>query len=372
MHSRDVACTDRCCSPLDTRLENYLSRVTRSRWLIPTRVRHAAVLVAVLVAVPTAGCSAHSKLAAPSTRSYSPGELSLLVEPDQGIQPVYALIASARHQIDLTMYELVDTNAQLALELAASRGVAVRVVLDTNRERTANQAAHDELSAMGVSVAWADPRYAATHQKTLIVDRVVAAVMSLNLTSRYYPGTRDFAILDRDPSDVAAIEQVFDADFRHASISPGTGSGLVWSPGRSQPALLSLIDSATTSLLVENEEMALQPVTAALIRAARRGVRVVVVMTDGPQWHAAFKTLVAAHVDVRVYPATAALYIHAKAIVSDGGTASQRVFVGSENFSAASLNHNRELGLLTGDPTMVAGVSATINTDAAGAESWHS
>jgi phosphatidylserine/phosphatidylglycerophosphate/cardiolipin synthase-like enzyme len=93
------------------------------------------------------------------------GQLSLLVEPDQGIEPIYALIASAHKSIDLTMYELVDTNAELALELAASRGVMVRVLLDVNREKSANQAAYDELSDMKVHVAWADPRYAATHQR---------------------------------------------------------------------------------------------------------------------------------------------------------------------------------------------------------------
>ena len=146
----------------------------------------------------------------------TPGQLSLLVEPDQGMAPIYALIASARKSIDLTMYELVDTGADLALELAAGRGVNVRVLLDVNREKAANQAAFTELTDMRVHVAWADTRYAATHQKTLVVDGSVAAVMTLNMTSRYYSSTRDFAVVDRNPRDVAAIEQVFNADFTHA------------------------------------------------------------------------------------------------------------------------------------------------------------
>ena len=146
----------------------------------------------------------------------TPGQLSLLVEPDQGMAPIYALIASARKSIDLTMYELVDTDADLALELAAGRGVNVRVLLDVNREKAANQAAFTELTDMRVHVAWADTRYAATHQKTLVVDGSVAAMMTLNMTSRYYSSTRDFAVVDRNPRDVAAIEQVFNADFTHA------------------------------------------------------------------------------------------------------------------------------------------------------------
>jgi len=302
--------------------------------------------------------------------AYAAGDLSLLVEPDQGLAPIYALMASARRSIDLTMYELVDTDAELALEQAASRGVVVRVLLDTNRERAANQAAYTELTDLGVRVAWADARYAATHQKTLVVDGSVAVVMSLNLTRRFYSDTRDFAVLDRNPADVAAIESVFDADYRHAKVASAAGTGLIWSPRQSGPALLALIDGATSSLLVENEELAYPAVTAALSRAARRGVHVVVVMTDATQWHQAFATLVAAGVAVRVIAQKAPLYIHAKVVVADIGTPQQRAFTGSENFSAASLNHNRELGVQTADRAVVTGLAAVIEGDAAGAATW--
>lgn len=302
--------------------------------------------------------------------AYAAGDLSLLVEPDQGLTPIYALMASAHRSIDLTMYELVDTDAELALEQAAGRGVAVRVLLDTNRERTANQAAYTELTDMGVRVTWADARYAATHQKTLVVDDSVAAVMSLNLTSRFYPDTRDFAVLDRNPADVAAIASVFDADFRNAKVASTAGTGLIWSPRQSGPALLALIDGATSSLLVENEELAYPAITAALSRAARRGVRVVVVMTDATQWHDAFAKLIAAGVAVRIYAQQAPLYIHAKVVVADIGTPRQRAFMGSENFSAASLNHNRELGVQTADRTVVTGLATVIEGDATGAATW--
>jgi phosphatidylserine/phosphatidylglycerophosphate/cardiolipin synthase-like enzyme len=311
-----------------------------------------------------------STTASRTTTGAAAGQLSLVAEPDQGLAPIYALIASAHRSIDLTMYELVDTDAELALELAAGRGVNVRVLLDVNREKSANLAAFTELTDMRVHVAWADPRYAATHQKTLVVDDSVAAVMTLNMTSRYYSSTRDFAVIDRNSSDVAAIEQVFNADFAHQSTTPRAANDLVWSPKQSEPALLSLIGSATSSLLVENEEMADKTVTAALVSAARRGVRVVVVMTDQTDWHSAFDTLVAAHAVIRVYAANASLYIHAKVVVADAGTPHQRAFVGSENFSNASLNRNRELGIETSDPAIVTGLTATLNSDAAGAEAW--
>jgi cardiolipin synthase len=354
--------------------------------------RRGACAALLVLAVSLAGCRAASTAAPLATTSASPtssgltssgptasgptapsatnGQLGLLVEPDQGMASIYALIASAHTSIDLTMYELVDTDAELALELAAGRGVNVRVVLDVNREKAANQAAFTELADMRVHVAWANTRYEATHQKTLVVDDSVAAVMTLNMTSRYYSSTRDFAVIDRNRRDVAAIEQVFNADFTHARITASPATDLVWSPNQSQPALLALINSATSSLLIENEEMADKPVTAALVSAAHRGVRVVVVMTDQTDWHSAFASLVAAHAVVRTYAANASLYIHAKVVVADAGTPHQRAFVGSENFSNASLNSNRELGVETADPTIVAGLTSTLNSDAAGAQLW--
>jgi cardiolipin synthase len=301
------------------------------------------------------------------------GALSLLTEPDQGLAPVYALITTARRSIDLTMYELVDVQAEIALVTAAHRGVDVRIVLDTNRERQANQPAYDLLRAAGAHVVWADSRYEATHEKAMVVDDQLAVVMTLNLTSRYYATTRDFAVLDRDPADVAAIETVFVADYDHAKTTGAAlppGHDLVWSPGPSQQALLALINAAHRTLAVENEELASKPVLAALVAAAHRRVSVTLVMTDQSDWHAGFSTLTQAGAKVEVYAADASLYIHAKVVIADAGQPGGRAFVGSENFSAASLDRNRELGLITADPTVVHALAATLNSDAAGGSVW--
>ncbi len=318
-----------------------------------------------------AGCASQSPVATVPIVAPAPpaGTLSILTEPDQGVEPIYALLASARHSIDLTMYELVDPQAATVLEAAAARGVAVRVILDANREKTANKATFDGLSAHGIQVVWANSRYAATHEKSVVIDNSVAAVMSLNLTARYYNDTRDFAVLDRQLADVKAIEATFEADFKHRRTTPTNGADLVWSPG-AQATLLSLVDSATDTLLVENEEMALPAATAALERAAHRGVHVTVVMTRQADWAPDFNKLAQAHVAVRTYAPSGSIYIHAKAIVVDDGTPRRKAFVGSQNFSSASLNHNRELGLLTADPTVVATLARTIKSDAAGAAPW--
>jgi cardiolipin synthase len=295
------------------------------------------------------------------------GALTLIAEPGQGMAPIYRYLSSPRHSLDMTMYELVDPTAESILVADASRGVTVRVILDGNEERSANTAAYNELDTHGVKVRWASTSYEATHEKAAVIDAgrsdAKALIMTLNLTSRYYPTTRDFAVIDTIPADVSAIETVFDADYAGQAVTPPAGTDLVWSPG-SQPALVSLIDSAHSTLAVENEEMSNPDIVNALLAAAQRGVDVTITMTADSEWDQAFAQLTAAGVHIHLYPdTTTALYIHAKTIVADDHEA----FVGSENFSDASLDYNRELGIITESPTIVSKLATIAAADYAGA-----
>jgi cardiolipin synthase len=277
--------------------------------------------------------------------------------------PVYDLMSSAARSLDMTMYEFDDPTAEQILVSDAHRGVAVRVLLDEDYEgRSVNRVTDEELQAGGVAVRWANDSEI-FHQKTITVDVATSVIMTANLTSRYYPTTRDLIVIDHEPEDVSAIEQVFDEDFAGGapSVAPA-GQDLVWSPG-SQQALSALITSATRSIICENEEMDSSFIESALEADARRAVDVTVVMTADTSYDAAFSALRAAGVHVVLYPDTSSgLYIHAKAIVVDG----TRAFVGSENFSAASMDHNRELGIVTSSAAVLDPLNSVLDSDATG------
>jgi cardiolipin synthase A/B len=304
-------------------------------------------------------------------RSSSPTtSLRLLTEPASGIGPIYKLITGARSSVDLTMYELADPTAEADLVADAARHVDVRVLLDQHLEKSANEGAYDYLSAHGVHVRWA-PAGTTYHQKTLTVDDATSVIMTLNLVARDYSGTRDFAVIDTGRADVAAIVTTFNADFAGQAITPPDGADLVWSPTNAQALVLSVINGAKHALAVEDEEMDDPAVTAALAAAARRGVQVTITMTVDSEWDEAFAELAQAGAHIRLYPDQAsALYIHAKAIAADAGRSGQRVLVGSQNFSEASLGYNRELGILTSDPGIVAAIAATLAGDYARAAAY--
>jgi cardiolipin synthase A/B len=304
------------------------------------------------------------------------GTQTLVIEPDQGLTSIYNLINSAQKTIDMTMYELVDTTAQTDLCNAAARGVTVRVILDVNDEESNNTAAYNQLQSCGVNVVWAWTKYEATHQKTITVDagtsNAQTAIMTLNLTSRYYSTTRDFAVIENDTNDISAIEATFAKDFAHESVTPSNGDDLVWSPTNSQSSLLNIINNAQTSLLVENEEMSDSAIVDALENAAENGVSVTVVMTnDDNDYASEFDDLTSAGVNISTYPDNStSLYIHAKAIVADYGTSAQTAFVGSENFSSASLTKNRELGLTTTNSSIISQLETTMSNDYSGGTPW--
>ena len=293
----------------------------------------------------------------------------LIIEPGAGFSPVYDLIDGARHSIDVTMYEFADTTAEHDLAAAAKRGVQVRVILD-EREKSINSSAFSYFRSHGVKVVWSWSRFTYTHQKTLVIDGSKAVVMTANLTSEYYPTSRDFLVVDSDRADVAAITAVFQADFAHRAVWPG-GADLVWSPTDSQDKLLGLINGATSSLRIYSEEMGDTTVEDALISAAKRGVDVQVCgENEDGEYDSAYAKLARAGVHISYYSSSTGFYIHGKVIEADYGTGHAKVFVGSENFSRTSLDDNRELGLIISDHAVLSAMASTFAADFRNGAHW--
>ncbi len=289
-------------------------------------------------------------------------DYSLLILPDQGETAIYNFINSATSSIDMTMYELRDTTVETDLVNREKAGVNVRVILD-GAEKSVNQTAFNTLQAGGVGVTFSSTAFTFTHQKTVTVDNRESFISTGNLDMMFYSTSRDYGVFDTDPADVAAVVAVFNADFAKTAITPSDGDDLVWSPTDSQTHLLALINGAQHSLDVEQEEFSDTALVNALVAAEKRGVVVRVVVESPSSYTTELNEITAAGGKVTGYTDPNGFYIHAKAIVADFGTATAKVFLGSENFSDNSLNHNRELGLILTDPGIMAGVESTFTAD---------
>ncbi|HVV77499.1 MAG TPA: phospholipase D-like domain-containing protein [Mycobacteriales bacterium] len=334
-----------------------------------SRLLAALGVVAALVGWHLAGHGGRPVAVLPSTAPRAASGDRLIVEPDDGMTPIYSLLSSPRRSLDMTMYELDDPTAEQIIAGDAGRGVRVRVILDRRLERQRNLPAYDYLAHRGVQVVWSSGRYFATHEKAFVIDDRVAVVMSLNLTARYYATSRDLAVVDADLADVAAIESVFSADLRGAGGVPAADD-LVWSPGQSWADMLVLIGRARASVALESEELSSPAVVSALVAAARRGVRVSVAMTYQDTWRPAFTALARAGARIRVMYGERPLYLHAKLMAIDAGTPRGIAFVGSENLADASLLHDRELGIVLMLPRLVQRVAGVIASDERDGTAW--
>jgi cardiolipin synthase len=285
--------------------------------------------------------------------------LALVIEPDAGRQPILDFIGSAQTSLDLAIYELSDRLVLRSLEDAAGRGVRVRVLAEPMPGgHPVNARALSELRQKGAQTEDSAPQFRLTHEKALIVDGASAMIMSLNLTAETFSSSRDMAIVDRDPQDVAEIAAVFQADWDRQPVMPGRSS-LVWSPDNARTQIEQLIASATSEIDVYAEELEDRRIVALLDSEASAGVRIRLIMTDtgardGSRTGRANLQQAGGEVRISQKP-----YIHAKVIVVDGVVA----FTGSENLSSASLDRNRELGLLITDASVVGGLSSTFEQD---------
>ena len=287
--------------------------------------------------------------------------LQPFLEPDADYQPVLAAIQSAKKSIRMEMYLLDDKDVIDALKDARKRGVDVRVIVESQPPGTgtANKPAIAELQAANVSVKTGNPAYKLTHSKVIVIDDTSALIMTLDQTRAAFTLNREFGIIDSDPNDVAEILAVLEADWNRKPVTV-TNPNLLWGPGNSRAGLLALIDGAKRTLDIEAEEMQDDEIVNHLISAVQRGVAVRLIMSpsqSGPDRNKPRRdTLARSGVSVRLVKTP---YMHARMMVAD----SERGFIGSQGFSPAELDLNRELGLLTTNKRVVEGLGATFYVD---------
>jgi phosphatidylserine/phosphatidylglycerophosphate/cardiolipin synthase-like enzyme len=308
--------------------------------------------------------------------------------------PLYTFINSAKKTIDMTMYEMQDTTFTADLVAQCAAGVKVRVIFSAS-VASSSSTAYNALNTAGSNCAAEDSNtaFTNTHQKTITIDSGTStaqtAIMSLNLQSQYYSTTRDFAMIENDPVDIAAIEATFAQDWAAGtpynstqgpsdfSYQPGAGDDLIWSPTTAQTDMLALITNAKSTILLENEEMSASNIVSALETACQNGVTVHIAMVNSSTsppystYSANFKALEAAGCGVRTYPDTTnGIYIHAKAVIADYGLSTQKVYMGSINYSTASMTQNRELGMYISDAPSITTLYSVLSTDYAGATTF--
>lgn len=281
---------------------------------------------------------------------------SLIVLPDDSAKPILAAIEGASQTLRVKMFVFSDPALRKAIIAAQRRGVAVRVMLNPARRsgEQENEAARAALERAGIAVQDANPAFALTHEKSMVVDDVTAFVNSLNWTTRNLTETRDYAVVTTRGHDVSEIIECFEADWHRQAFTPRDKSDLVWCPGPGRDRICQFVDEAKHKLFVQNERFQDTVIVERLVRAARRGVKVHVMAR--PAHTLKREKLVEGVGGLRIMDDVGIkihklkhLKLHGKMLLADGVGA----IVGSINFAAGSLDGRRELAIEVRDGAVV-------------------
>jgi phosphatidylserine/phosphatidylglycerophosphate/cardiolipin synthase-like enzyme len=302
--------------------------------------------------------------------------VTILVYPNGNhASELIAAINGAKTSVYMTMYEIDDSGVVDAIVSRKKAGLDVQVILDgSTTTRSNNMDAYTTFSSASIPVVWSSPTFTFTHEKCVMIDHTQAWIMTANAESSVPEDNREYLAIDNELADVTEAEAIFKADHAMQELVPS--GDLVVANNNARPDLVALIDSATKSLDIEDEEFSdndSSGITDAVVSAAGRGVTVRLIVAGG----STDATQTTALDDVKAAGGTVYVsdvstgggsasdpYIHAKTILIDCATGTcVRGFVGSENMTTGSLEYNRELGILFQDATQLGVVYSAVQTD---------
>lgn len=293
----------------------------------------------------------------------APVATGVFVEPDDGRQPVIEELTGATCTIDISIYLLSDAEVIAALEAAGNRGARIRVMLEEHPFGGGGGQREDaeEIADGGAEVRWSGSTIRFSHAKFAIIDEDVALILNQNLTAASFTRNREFGVITSDQAIVEETQRIFDRDWVYET-PPAIRSPLILSPTNSRSRYLKVIGDAERSIDFYAEVIRDPEIMAALGDAERRGVSVRLIVDAGVDEddQEAAAQLQANGVAIRM---SRQLYVHAKLMVIDRRMA----IVGSQNFTATSLDDNRELAIELTDPYGVARCLAVYEDDWIGA-----
>ena len=276
----------------------------------------------------------------------------IFIEPGAGAAPIIDFIKSSHGPIDIEVYYLASRPILHAMAAAQRRGRLVRVIIDgrpykMSRHLVAREMAMIKATGAEVKVAPArfDQAFRIDHAKYAVTSRR-ALIGTANWDYSAFHWNREYILTTSDPSLVQALHIVFRSDWddQKAGRQPRQmAQRLVLSP-RSEGRLAAVIGQPG-KVEVEAEELGAAPDLLGALERKGRDARVILPARLSSLDERNVVALRQAGVEVRELPVRP-IYMHAKMIVGN------RIgFIGSENVSKASLDHNREIGVIVENRT---------------------
>jgi cardiolipin synthase A/B len=273
--------------------------------------------------------------------------VELIVQPDDGIDPLLHAIEKADKTLDLIIFRFDLKPVEKALEAAVKRGVVVRALIahtNSGGEKRLRQLEQRMLDA-GVTVSRTADNLVRYHGKMLIVDRSALHILGFNYTALDLK-SRSFGLVCRDRRCVQEGVKLFDADAAKQDYEPSLETFVV-SPENAREQLATFIKRAKKQLLIWDPKVSDPQMIRLLQQRAKAGLDVRVIGKVAKRGSA---------LKVEKFGGKR---LHVRAMVRDGESA----FVGSQSLRALELDGRREVGLITKDARVVKRLAEIFETD---------
>ena len=264
--------------------------------------------------------------------------MKLIIQPDEGVQPLVKAINKAKQRIEIVIFRFDRPEIERALANAVNRGVFVHALIAyTNRGGERNlRKLEMRLLEGGITVARTADDLARYHGKMMIIDRRELYVLAFNFTYLDIDHSRSFGLITANHGLVQEAAKLFEADTKRQIYSPSQ-SNFVVSPVNARRQLSAFLRGARKQLLLYDPDVSDGAMIHILEERAKAGVKIKVIgrvsrKSDGLEVHK-----------------LATVRLHTRTIIRDGSQA----FLGSQSLRELELSARREIGVIFRDRKIV-------------------
>lgn len=273
--------------------------------------------------------------------------MKLLVQPEDGIQPIVDALNSAKKSIQILIFRFDRAEIERALVDAAHRGVSVTALIAHTNHGGEKYLRRFEMRLLeqGITVARTADDLVRYHGKLFIVDGKELYLLAFNYTHMDITLSRSFAAVIKDAEVVKEAQRLFECDAKRVPYE-SENERLLVSPINARERLMTFIKGARKQLLIYEMKLSDPQCLKLLNEKISEGVEVRVI-SRGP--------IKNSNLPVRIAP----MRLHVRGMVRDGKDA----FLGSMSMRRLELGARREVGVLFHDAKAVKQMATVFEQD---------
>lgn len=294
-----------------------------------------------------------------SLREFESIEMS--ATPDKKLlKEIVKKIDEAKSRIFVEVYIFTEKDLQKALIRAKKRWVDVKVVMEKNvyKAWNLNKKTSENFAKNNIDVVWASgTNFTLTHTKMMIIDdeRIIS---TWNYSYSTFSKNREFFLFVKDEKLLKNLVNIFEADFEWKK-EIIYDDNLILSPYYTREKFDVMLNSAQKSIKMYIQNFGDKKTLDLLIKKKKEGIDIEIIMPD-------LKKIASNKDEIEdlenagiKYILVKKPYIHAKSILVDD----KYLYLWSINFSAYSIDKNREIWLILKEQKIISKFSEIFEID---------